>query len=137
MNENKTKPTSEDVAEFFATLSNEQRQESETLAALMHEVSNEPAVMWGTSIVGFGRQHYKYASGREGDWMKIGFAPRKGRLSLYATCDVTLLKDELANLGSHTTGKGCIYIRHLADVDEAALRVLLEAAYAQAGTYAN
>lgn len=101
----------------------------------MQKVSGEPPVMWGAGIVGFGNMRYKYASGREGDWMRVGFAPRKGQLSLYATCDVRLLEDELKELGKYTTGKGCIYIKRLSDVDSSKLEDLIEVAYKNAGFY--
>lgn len=135
MNENKTQPTGVDVAAFFATLDDGQRRDSEELAGLIGDITGEPAVMWGKAIVGFGLQHYTYASGREGDWMKIGFAPRKGQLSLYATCDLALLENELKDLGTYTTGKGCIYIKKLADVNLDTLKKLLAAAYEHAGSY--
>ena len=135
--ENKTKPTNEDVAAFLATLGDEQRRDSETLVDLIRDISAQPPIMWGSSIIGFGQQHYVYASGREGDWMKLGFAPRKGQLSIYATCDLALLENELAELGTFTTGKGCIYIKRLSDVNMPALKKLLQVAYDKAGKYAG
>jgi hypothetical protein len=127
---NKTVPTDGNVISFLANLEDQtQRQDSETLIAIMHEVSGEPPVLWGTSIVGFGLIHYKYASGREGDTMKIGFSPRKGKLSLYVTVDASQYENELAAIGPHEIGKGCIYIKKLADVDVPKLTDLIRHAY--------
>jgi hypothetical protein len=82
--------------------------------------------MWGDSVVGFGSYHYKYASGREGDWFLVGFSPRKRYLTLYLMCDLAPLAPQLARLGKHKTGVGCVYIRRLSDVDAAVLRKLVE-----------
>lgn len=135
MDQNKTQPTEEDVATFFATLEDCQRQDAEALTGIIYDITREAPVMWGKAIVGFGLQHYRYSSGREGDWMKIGFAPRKGQLSIYPTCDLTLLESELKKLGTYTTGKSCIYIKKLADVNQDALKELIAAAYERAGRY--
>lgn len=129
-NENKTIPTPVDVSDFLATIDDEQqRRDSEVLVEMMHDVSGEPPVMWGASIVGFGKFTYKYASGREGEWMQIGFSPRKGKMSLYVTYDASQFTTELNALGKHKIGKGCIYINRLADVDLQVLRQLVEHAY--------
>ncbi|NDJ60850.1 MAG: DUF1801 domain-containing protein [Chloroflexi bacterium] len=93
--------------------------------ALMQEVTGEPPVMWG-SIVGFGRYHYRYASGREGDWFLAGFAPRKQNLSLYITAGFDEYGELLEKLGKHKIGKACLYIKKLADVDETVLRELVK-----------
>ena len=132
MTGNKTIPTGEDVIDFLASLeSDEQRRDSERLVEIMAEVSGEPPVMWGTSIVGFGAFTYTYASGRQGEWMRIGFSPRKGKLSLYVTYDASQFSEELEAVGKHSIGKGCIYITKLADVDVAALKRLIKKAYAK------
>lgn len=129
-NENKTAPTSVDVTEFLATLDDEQqRYDSEVLVDMMAQVSGERPVMWGTSIIGFGTFHYTSKSGREGDWMRIGFSPRKGKLSLYITYDASQYDKELEAMGKHKIGKGCVYINRLADVDLGALRQVIELAY--------
>lgn len=131
---NKTVATRQSVKEFLTTLTDEsQRRDSETLIKIMRKVSGSTPVMWGTSIIGFGSVHYKYESGREGDWPEIGFSPRKDKISLYVTCDVTKLSKELAALGKHKTGKGCIYIKTLADVDIAKLEKLITKAYKDGG----
>lgn len=85
--------------------------------------------MWGSSIIGFGTVRYKYASGQEGDWMRIGFSPRKGKLSLYITVDAEQYKDQLDETGKYKIGKGCIYINKLADVDKVKLTEIIRSAY--------
>ena len=132
MKENKTQATDASVAEFLATLDPSQRTDSEQLINIMQAISGEPPVLWGSSIIGFGTIRYTYASGRQGNWFSIGFSPRKGTLSLYLTCDVALLAQELAHIGKHRTGKGCIYIKTLTATNLSALRTLLQAAYNQA-----
>lgn len=130
MTGNITIPTTDDVDSFLATLeSDEQRRDSQTLLRMMSDVSGKSPVMWGSSIIGFGRFTYRYASGREGDWMRIGFSPRKGMLSLYITDDASQFKKELEAIGRHKVGKGCIYLKRLADIDLEALKVLIEQAY--------
>ena len=122
----KTAPTGESVAEFIGGIENDQtRQACLVLAEMMAEVTGSPAEMWGTSIVGFGRYHYTYASGREGDWMITGFAPRKQALTLYIMAGFDEYDDLMARLGKHTTGKSCLYIKKLADVDLDVLRELV------------
>ena len=101
--------------------------DARALAALMAEVSGESATMWGPSIVGFGRYRYIYESGRSGEMCRIGFSPRKAALTLYLPSDTPERPDLLAKLGKHTTGKACIYIKALADVDMAVLRDLIVA----------
>lgn len=132
MAEIKTKANDGDVEAFLSTVANSQRQrDARELCTLMTQVTGAPPVMWGTAIIGFGHDKLVYASGREVDWMSIGFSPRKAALTLYLTCDIEQLAEPLANLGTYTHGKGCLYIKKLSDVDEQALRTLLEVAYAQ------
>lgn len=134
-NENKTKPTTDSVDAFIDGLDDPtQRLDSAKLVELMREVTGEPAVLWG-KIIGFGSYHYRSKSGREGDWMKIGFSPRKGQLSLYLTTNAESLATELADLGKHTTGKGCVYIKRLSDINIDALKAICTKAYAAAGHY--
>jgi hypothetical protein len=128
---NKTVPTTQTIADFLATCDERRQAESRTLVAMMQEISGEPAVMWGSSIIGFGTYTYRYASGRTGDWLKIGFSPRKAAISLYLSCDAADFADELAGLGKVTHGKGCIYLKKLEDVDTVVLRNMVEKAYAQ------
>lgn len=129
--ENKTKPTNADVLEFLATQvdSDQQRQDSEILIDIMQKISGEPPVMWGPSIIGFGKSHYKYESGREGDVPVLGFSPRKGKLSLYITDDSTKYPKIRERLGKHKISKACIYINKLADIDMNVLEELIAAGF--------
>ena len=122
----KTVPTTASVDAFLGELDDAKRQDAETVAAMMAEVADAPAVMWGTSIVGFGRYHYRYASGREGDFFLTGFAPRKRALTLYVMAGFAEYDDLLARLGKFTIGKSCLYVKRLADIDAAVLRELIE-----------
>jgi len=127
--QNKTVATDTDVIDFLATLDESQRRDSEKLVEIMSSITGEPPVMWGTAIVGFGNEHLVYPSGRELDWLKIGFSPRKGKLSLYVTFDASKYQKELDSIGKHKTGKGCIYINKLSDVDVDKLTDFIELAY--------
>lgn len=130
MSSAKTVPTRTNPIDFLATLdSDEQRRDSEALIKMMHDISGKPPVMWGTSIIGFGQFTYTYSSGQTGIWPPIAFAPRKGMLSLYVTVDAGKFEKELEAVGRHKIGKGCIYIKRLADVDTVALKTLIHKAY--------
>jgi hypothetical protein len=130
MSELKTKPTPGDARDFIDTVDNPVRaKDGLALLDLMEEVSGKPAVMWGSSLIGFDSYHYKSASGQEGDWPRIAFSPRKASISLYVTYDAALYEEELRRLGKHKVGKGCIYINKLADVDMDQLRALIVKAY--------
>ena len=124
-------------AAFIATLADERRRkESQALLALMSDVSGEPAVMWGDSIVGFGSYHFIYASGRSGDWPRAGFSPRKGAMTVYCMPGFENQRDLLARLGPHKTSVSCLYIKRLDDVDMGVLRKIIERCLAQmARTY--
>src|SRR4051812_2129292 len=114
MAENKTKPTAASVDAFLDSVPDPQRRaDGKMLRTLMERVSGEPAAMWGPSIVGFGAYHYKYDSGREGDMCLIGFSPRATGLVLYG--GFLRSPELLERLGKHKTGKGCLYIKRLAD----------------------
>jgi hypothetical protein len=119
--------TARSVEEFLARVPNEQRrQDAGRLCAIMAEVTGEQAVMWGTSIVGFGSYHYRYPSGHEGDSALASFAPRSQYLAIYLIGEFeNRHKSVLARLGPHTTGKGCLYIKRLDQVDQDALRELI------------
>ncbi|MEU8386704.1 DUF1801 domain-containing protein [Micromonospora sp. NPDC048842] len=124
-----TVPTAISVDDFLAANPDERRRaDTGRLRAIMGELTGEPAVMWGPSIVGFGSYHYTYASGRSGDAALVGFSPRKQHLVLYLTGDGLEERDAalLARLGPHRAGKGCIYLKRLDDVDESVLRQLVE-----------
>ena len=127
---NKTVPTQQDVAQFLNTIADEcQRQDSFKLVELMKQVTGLEPVMWGSRIVGFGLYHYMYDSGREGDTILAGFSPRKQALTLYNMSGFERLNDLLSKLGNHTTGKGCLYIKRLDDVDEPTLKMLIEESF--------
>ena len=103
------------------------REDARRLAAIMQEITGESAAMWGTSIVGFGVYHYRYASGHEGDAPLASFSPRSQHLAIYLVGEFgDRHRSALARLGPHKTGKGCLYIRRLADVDPDALRELID-----------
>ena len=126
MAENKTQRNDGDVVAYLESVSNKRRREdSLVVKEMMEEVTGEPAEMWGTSIVGFGSYHYRYASGREGDFMLTGFAPRKQALTLYIMGGHERYDELMAKLGKHRSGSSCVYISKLADVDLAVLRELI------------
>jgi uncharacterized protein DUF1801 len=131
MAENKTKPTTIGVPEFLDACADEARRtDAKALAKLMQKVTGLKPTMWGTSIVGFGTYHYIYESGREGDAPIVGFSPRKAANVLYGTIGFDGAEALLAKLGKHTTGKGCLYIKKLAEVDVKVLEKLVEKAVA-------
>ena len=122
----KTKPTKVSVESHVAAIANEeQRCDAETLLALMRRVTGQEPVMWGPTIVGFGSYHYKYASGHEGDSALTGFAARGRELVVYIAPDFEGRDALLAKLGKHRTGKVCVYIRRLGDVDLKVLETLI------------
>lgn len=118
MTDNKTVPTDIDPRDFIAALESEKRREqSDTLLRFFERITGWPAQMWGDSIVGFGRYHYKYASGREGDFLITGFSPRKANLSLYIMPGFKQYGDQLARLGKHRHSVSCLYLTRLDTVD--------------------
>jgi hypothetical protein len=124
--ENKTKANPSSVTEFLNQVEEEQkRTDSYRILAIMQEITGKPPVMWGNSIVGFGTYHYKYASGREGDFLVTGFSPRKQNLSLYLMCDLSGEEALMKKLGTYKTGKSCLYIKRLSDIDESELSKLI------------
>lgn len=123
---NKTQPTRADVDAFLDAIADPQRRDDcRRVRALMEEATGAPAEMWGPSIVGFGRYHYRYESGREGDWMVTGFSPRKNDLTLYIMPGFERYEALMAKLGKHKTGKSCLYLKRLADVDMRVLEQLV------------
>jgi len=127
MPENKTKPTTASVTSYIDAISDQTRRSDATaLALLMQRASGEKPKLWGPSIVGFGKHHYRYESGREGDAPLIAFSSRKAALVLYGLLGHGDAEALLAKLGRHTTGKGCLYIKKLADVDSAVLEKLIK-----------
>ena len=126
MAENKTKPTEISVTSFVSAITDESRRaDAQALVKLMQRAIGEKPKMWGTSIIGFGSYHYVYDSGREGDMPLIGFSPRKAATVLYLRLGAGGSEALLAKLGKHTTGKGCLYIKKLADVDLKVLESLI------------
>ena len=114
------------VAAFLESVDDPQRRKDcEAVAAMMEAAAKAKPMMWGTSIVGFGKQHYKYESGREGDWFTAGFSPRKDNLTLYLIGGFQKHKDLLEKLGKYKTGKSCLYIKSLDDVDQKVLKQLI------------
>jgi hypothetical protein len=133
MAETKTKPTAVSVDDFIDKVENPQRREdAKKVRAMMERLTGEPARMWGPTIIGFGSYHYKYESGHEGDGCRLGFSPRKAELVLYLLTDGAAKGEEaqLARLGKHKTGKCCLYIKKLSDVDEAVLEEMVVGALA-------
>jgi len=127
MAELKTQPSDASVEEFLNGIADEQkRADCFTLLGLMRKATGAEPKMWGDSIVGFGTYRYKYASGREGDWMQIGFSPRKQNLTLYIMSGFSRYDDLMKSLGKHSTGKSCLYIKRLDDVDMPTLETLVQ-----------
>jgi hypothetical protein len=125
MPENKTKPSKLGVAAFIGALPDPiKRADAKALVKLMQSAASEKPKMWGPSIIGFGSYHYRYESGREGDMPLIGFSPRKAATVLYNLLGSSDSAALLAKLGKHTTGKGCLYIKMLSDVDQQVLQAL-------------
>ena len=124
----KTKATQVSAADYIAALSEPRRTEAAAIDALFSRVTGQPATMWGPSIIGYGSYDYKYESGREGTMCRAGFSPRKAALTFYAMGGVSESAETAAlleRLGKHTTGKGCLYIKKLADADLAVLEALI------------
>jgi hypothetical protein len=131
MAENKTKATDGSVDDYIAAIHDEaRRKDCEALAVLMERASGQKPTMWGTSIVGYGSYHYRYASGREGDSCLVGFSSRKGDISVYGLASTDEHEKLLAQLGKHTMGKGCLYIRKLGDIDQDILERMIIASIA-------
>jgi len=118
MAELKTKPGKQSVKAFVDGIEDEQkRKDCRVLQKLMRELTGEKAKIWGDSILGFGTYHYKYKSGREGDWMLTGFSPRKQNLTVYIMPGFSRYESQLEKLGKHKTSKSCLYIKRLSDID--------------------
>jgi hypothetical protein len=128
--ENKTKATDADVQTFLRTVTDEQRRrDAGLLIDLMSEVTGLPAVLWGTSIIGFGSRHYRYESGREGDMPVASFAPRAGQTVLYLSGGLDRYEDLLPRLGPCRTGKGCLYLKRVDATDTDVLRAIVARSY--------
>lgn len=128
--EAKTKPTEISVADFIAAVENPvRRADAETLCAMLEEVSGEPPVMWGPSIIGFGKYHYKYASGHEGDAPRLGFSPRKAQTVVYLMSGYKGQEATLARLGKVKTSVSCMYVNRLDQIDLGVLREMAVACW--------
>lgn len=136
---NKTKPEPKSVAAFLAELDAPNRViEGEALIDLFARVTGQPPVMWGPSIIGFGSYHYRYESGHEGNAPRVAFSPRKAKLVCYLKLESVGAGELLARLGKHSTGKGCLYINKLSDVDLGVLEELVTDSYQEmARAYPN
>ena len=126
MDENKTQATGASVTAFINSIDDKQkRADVRKVAAMMRKATGKRAKMWGPSIVGYGTYHYKYASGREGDFLMTGFSPRKQALSVYIMPGFAHFETLMNKLGKYKTGKSCLYIKRLSDVDEKILEQLI------------
>ncbi|KAA3658111.1 MAG: DUF1801 domain-containing protein [Calditrichaeota bacterium] len=126
MAELKTKPTEASVTDYINAIEDETRREDcWTVHKIMQEITQAEPIMWGPSIVGYGTYHYVYKSGREGDWMITGFSNRKQALTLYIMAGFTKYDDLMARLGKFKTGKSCLYVKKLADIDLDVLQELV------------
>lgn len=138
MAELKTKATKASVDKFLASVPDaKKRKDCLTILALMRQVTKAEPRMWGSSIVGFGDYRYRYESGRELDWFLVGFSPRKEALTLYLMPGSPDFTQALGSLGKYKTGKACLYIKSLADVDQRALKTLIQESVKQVRTFAK
>jgi len=136
MAEVKTKPTQASVKEFLNQIPDKERREDcFAIAKMMEEVTGAKPKMWGPSIVGFGSYHFKYDSGREGDWLMTGFSPRKNDLTLYIMMGFEKHRELMEQLGKHKTAKSCLYIKRLSDVHQPTLNKLIKASIKQLNEY--
>ncbi|MDJ0916651.1 MAG: DUF1801 domain-containing protein [Woeseiaceae bacterium] len=132
MAELKTKPTSQSVTAFMNAIEDKtQRADCRAIAAMMRKATGKRAKMWGSSMVGYGSYHYKYASGQEGDYFLTGFSPRKQATSVYIMAGFSGYDALMKKLGKHKTGKSCLYIKKLSDVDEKVLEQLIRKSVAE------
>ncbi|MFI5452473.1 DUF1801 domain-containing protein [Pedobacter sp. UC225_61] len=131
MAELKTKVTEQAVSDYLQQITDETlRKDCQTICQLMEDVTKATAKMWGTAIIGVGDYTYSYSTGRTGDWFMMGFSPRKANISLYILgCNQDERADILSRLGKHKTGKGCIYIKNLKDINVDVLREMCEISY--------
>lgn len=134
MAELKTRKNDGDVDAFLDAIEDDtKREDSKAIRALMEEVTGTEAAMWGDSIVGFGERHMVYPSGRELDWFLVGFSPRKQNLTLYIMDGFEEYAGILSGLGKHSTGKSCLYVKRLSDIDTGVLRELVESSVRHLG----
>ena len=123
----KTQPNEKSVEDFLNSVENEtKRQDSFAILEMMKEVTGDEPIMWGDSIVGFGTYHYKYASGKDAEWFLTGFSPRVQNLTLYIMDGFEEYDEMLDKLGKHSTGKSCLYVKRLENIDLDVLREMIE-----------
>ncbi|MCB0803376.1 MAG: DUF1801 domain-containing protein [Flavobacteriales bacterium] len=128
---NKTQATTASVTDFIETVEHEQKKkDAYVLLELMTSITNEKGVLWGTNLIGFGNYHYKYESGREGDFFKVGFSPRKTAISIYIIPGFERYDELMQQLGKFKTGASCLYVNKLADIDLTILKQLIEQSFA-------
>jgi len=127
MKQNKTRATQKSPIDFIQAIEDPQkRADCEKIHKMMSEITGAEGKMWGESIIGYGDYHYKYASGREGDWFITGFSPRKSTITLYLSYGFEENEDIMSGLGKYKTGKACLYLKKLDDVNEASLKKLIK-----------
>jgi hypothetical protein len=129
MSDNKTAPTEVSVESFLNTVSENRRREAEQLINIMREISDHQPVMWGPSIIGFGKKHYKYETGREGDMPQLGFSPRKSAINIYFIEGFNGYGEELGKLGKYKNSMSCLYINKLSDINIKVLSDMLKKSY--------
>ena len=126
MASNKTMPTDQSVEAFLSAVPDERKREDcWSLLGLMKSITGEDPRMWGSSMVGFGQYHYRYASGREGDFFLTGFSPRKSALAVYIMPGCARYESQMKRMGSHRTGKSCLYLKSLETIDRAVLEDII------------
>jgi hypothetical protein len=126
MSKNKTQPTAASVTEFINAVENEQkRKDAFEVLEMISAITGEQPVIWGPSLIGFGKYHYKYESGREGDFFIAGFSPRKTALTIYILSGMSKFPNLMAKLGKYKTGKSCLYLKKLDDIDRPVLKELM------------
>jgi hypothetical protein len=128
MAELKTKASTASVDDFLKRVDESRREDCKTLVRIMRKATGAPPKLWGASIVGFGRYHYKYKTGREGEWFVAGFSPRKTALTVYVMPSIQQYTQLLAKLGPHKTSQSCLYIKRLADIDLTVLESIVRTA---------
>ncbi len=130
MSDLKTQPNQIDVVEFIDNVTDEQkREDARHLLTIMSDITQQQPVMWGTSLIGFGHYKYQYTSGRKGEWFRVGFSPRKQNITLYIMNGFSQYQHLLEQLGKHKTGKSCLYINKLKDIDIDVLKQMIALSY--------
>ncbi len=131
MAENKTRKSKLSVKKFLASVGGDRLDDCRQLVTIMQEITGQAPKMWGTTIVGFGEYHYRYESGREGDWFETGFSPRKQNLTLYVMTGFEKHSALMKKLGPHKTGKSCLYVKNLQSIHLPTLKQLIQRGVAQ------